>query len=123
MNHIPVIAGGLLFASAVTAIMSVALSRSAAPPPPVVAAAEPEPPLITETYREIALSVLRQSAEDAKVVQIEKIIPPIIPMVNVAKSRPVETSAEDQKKAESNICTRNNRRKVWISKHKWRCLK
>ena len=122
MNHIPVIAGGLLFASAVTAIMSVALSRSAAPPPPVVAAAEPEPPLITETYREIALSVLRQSAEDAKVVQIEKIIPPIIPMVNVAKALPVENGAE-KKKSESNLCTRNGKRKVWVTKYKWRCLK
>jgi hypothetical protein len=111
-------------AAAVLALVSVlAVGRSSAPPP-VAAEVEPEPmPSMDDTYREIALSALRASGQDARIVPIERIIPPQVPHVTVATPRAVETSVADQKKAESNICTRNNRRKVWVSKHKWRCLK
>lgn len=109
-------------AAALSLVITLAIGRSAAPEPPPIIAADP-PPSMDDTYREIALSVLRQSAEEPKPVVVEKIIPPIIPMVNVAKSRPVEASVKEQKKAENDICTRNGRRKVWISRFKWRCKK
>ena len=32
-------------------------------------------------------------------------------------------AARKMASVESNICTRHNRRKVWVSKYKWRCLK
>jgi hypothetical protein len=123
MHHFKIAVGAVLFAVAVSTVLTFALGRSTPPPKPIVAATEPEPQqTIEEAYREVALSVLKSAslaASDPKPVPVEKIIPPIIPHVAVANT---DMKVEGKREV-SNLCSRNGRRKVWVTKYKWRCLK
>jgi hypothetical protein len=114
-------------AAAMSLVITFAIGRSPEPPPaPVVNAAptveaqevEEETDQMREN-REIALATLKKANSlaitDPKPVKVEKLVP--------VSEKKVEVSVKEQKKAESNICTRNGKHKVWVSKYSWRCRK
>lgn len=113
-------------------VITFAVGRSPSPIPPVVnaapvaAIAEESPDDETDQMREnraIAHEILRKSnnlaSTEPKTVKPEKIAP--VPPA-VAESK-VETSVKEQKKAESDICTRQGKRKVRHGRRGWRCKK
>jgi hypothetical protein len=109
-------------AAAMSLVITFAVGRSPesvpappAPPAPVVAV-QPDP--VTDDDRQAGLATLKSASlasTEPKPVMVEK----ITPSVKIVTAADVSVAA--QKKAESNVCTLVHKRKVMISKYKWRC--
>jgi hypothetical protein len=131
-NHFKIACGAV---AAMTLVMVVFVGRSSSPEPEVVVASDaPTPPTPAEgpTAEELAIKARQELAaamnsriEGPRLITTETIkfedrvltppppgvIPGMTPTPKVVKL------------AETNLCTRHNMHKVWVSKYKWRCKK
>lgn len=112
---------GFKVACAASAVIALAVTFAVGRSPEPVVAAEPERLPVDDTLREIGTGLLKSASlidTEPKPVLVETVVPTVLPHVNVAQVRPVETA-----RPVSNVCTRNGMRKVMTGKYKWRCRK
>ena len=115
---------GAAVAAASALVATVVIGRSSPPPAPDVSKAWAD---------RFETAVMNQTAVLPKADRIIEIaaptpvpVQPVVPeSAKVPPIIPVEEPAKKQRIAstETNLCTRHNMQKIWVSKYKWRCRK
>jgi len=110
----------MLGCAAVAALLAVAMARTSSPP---------DPSRFDEAWQDtMQVAVLKKTDRLATIID-----PPQVPVGKIEPDAPVVTTPiviveknqpeVKRKPRETNVCTRHNKHKVWISKYKWRCRK